>query len=1301
MGPPQTQGAPAVPKMGVRACVSNWSKKQDAMDIQPPPRVDSLGPSVLDEPSKKLLENRLDLQTGSETSFQVSRKSLVRMKRSNSEVTISDFGSEDVDPVSPNTGATLTRRYGSSSSVDLLSSSGFWEVLDQEPSAPPPIPEPAPFPAVLSPSLQAAAQIARGDIVFKPGRDSDRVPRRKTETSVLSRLRPQRTNRNEGHQGNSCPLTPHRCFSHYDVQSVLLTVPEPQLGPLRSSPEAPDLLPSVGREDLDADRRSSSLVRACPQFLIEVGGETDRNLDLTRSCSSTSSKAAPRSCTNAAVSVLEASTGPQRWSADLMGTYEYLDLGAKYYQKYFYNKDHQNYLGVDPRFGPVSLSVRREALADGRNPTTFHYRIIVRTGQLCALRGSVMEDSVPSSSKHGTSRGLPLKDVLEFVVPELNVQSLRAASSSPRVPDLLLELDQQELVLQHRVDLLLSRAGQNTGETSSPALTQFLTLLGHRDLMKSFYMNQDQQNSSGSTGSSSFSTTFQEFQLTFRVSALPPTAADDTTQVLRTGVLGNDVVTVIFQEPDAPPFNPQIICSRFQRVFIIVRAHRPCTQHTCYSLAVSRCCDVPPFGPSIPPGWMFPASSAFVDFLLTKIINAKHATHKSESFVTVATCARQEQLRQLAETFVTSTPLDFSSNVRFSFISLGGKKKERLAPQPLAYLQSAGALTWSVTVRDPSSSIAVACRLAISGELVVLIQEVARKVVFHCSCRDVIGWNTAHGSIKLFYQHGLCVAFSTRDGRWEDSQEITQRLQVVTQGGAGATVTLRRNRLGQLGFHVNFEGVVADVEAHGFAWQAGLRPGCRLVEICSVAVATLSHEQMIELLRTSANVSAVVLPPHRDGTPRRSFSETHRLPLLEVRQDSDVTSCPCGMSGTPSTARAPSNQSPVQQSSSSDVKEESRAPPDWLISCDESTKSTRHRTSRTSRDKEPRHHGHPPQHATRALSPTDRDSSQQQKFAAKSCSSCSNTLSSNSSDGRTSTPQLICLRGVSVDSGIDSTLYTSPALSQVAGATLVLTDVLGEETASSNSHVIDFKGTGSVTRVSSGSRCSSGDRMKVKPHADSPLTSPGDTGWDAEPLCSQDNCPWEAGLNWLKSRSLLEETTSCHPVRDVRGGEKSACRASGVSAPSLQKRLTHSKSHDSLSLASCGRTLQRPVHNLQRHYSAPVISRQPPPLQKASGVFPPLSLTDSQLCYVQEVTSGSPALNSDITASLSGKVSQLEEILHQLQQDLLKEQQDKAALQQQVLNLRQDNLRLQEESHSAAEQIRRFTAWMLRRGSLP
>ena len=82
-------------------------------------------------------------------------------------------------------------------------------------------------------------------------------------------------------------------------------------------------------------------------------------------------------------------------------------------------------------------------------------------------------------------------------------------------------------------------------------------------------------------------------------------------------------------------------------------------------------------------------------------------------------------------------------------------------------------------------------------------------------------------------------------------------------------MTLRRNSLGQLGFHVHYEGIVSDVEPTGFAFQKGLRAGSRLVEICKVAVATLTHEQMVDLLRTSVQVKVVVVPPNEDGTPRR------------------------------------------------------------------------------------------------------------------------------------------------------------------------------------------------------------------------------------------------------------------------------------------------------------------------------------------------------------------------------------------------------------------------------------------------
>lgn len=63
--------------------------------------------------------------------------------------------------------------------------------------------------------------------------------------------------------------------------------------------------------------------------------------------------------------------------------------------------------------------------------------------QLTTLRGAILEDAVPSTARHGMARGLPLKEVLEYVVPELNIQCLRLAVNSPKIPDQLLKLDEQ------------------------------------------------------------------------------------------------------------------------------------------------------------------------------------------------------------------------------------------------------------------------------------------------------------------------------------------------------------------------------------------------------------------------------------------------------------------------------------------------------------------------------------------------------------------------------------------------------------------------------------------------------------------------------------------------------------------------------------------------------------------------------------------------------------------------------------------------------------------------------------------
>lgn len=41
------------------------------------------------------------------------------------------------------------------------------------------------------------------------------------------------------------------------------------------------------------------------------------------------------------------------------------------------------------------------------------------------------------------------------------------------------------------------------------------------------------------------------------------------------------------------------------------------------------------------------------------------------------------------------------------------------------------------------------------------------------------------------------------------------------------------------------------------------------MQICKVAVSTLTHDQMVDLLKTSASVMVTVIPPNPDGTPRK------------------------------------------------------------------------------------------------------------------------------------------------------------------------------------------------------------------------------------------------------------------------------------------------------------------------------------------------------------------------------------------------------------------------------------------------
>ncbi|CAH1396747.1 unnamed protein product [Nezara viridula] len=651
-----------------------------------------------------------------------------------------------------------------------------------------------------------------------------------------------------------------------------------------------------GDED-QGDGTANDLLESCPFFRNEIGGEAERVVGLTRSRGRRNSAPLHRPTLACGVSVLEYPPGSSHWPPDGACPYatgpraiETVDNGALYYRQYFYGQEHQNWFGMDDNLGPVAISLKREKVEKSLNATTnnltsplFRYRIVIRTSELLTLRGSILEDVIPNLKPTTSTKSMNTKEVLEYVAPEVQIPCLRLGIPTPQTEEALLKLDEQGLSKQYKVGVMYCKAGQSTEEQmynnqeAGPAFTEFLETIGTRVRLKGFdKYKAGLDNKTDSTGLYSVYGQYQDCEIMFHVSTLLPFTPNNRQQLLRKRHIGNDIVTIVFQEPGAQPFTPKVIRSQFQHVFIIVRVMNPCTDNTHYTIAVTRSKEVPVFGPPIPDGATFPKSKAFADFILAKVINAENAAHQSEKFATMATRTRQEYLKDLVSNYITSTSVETSQ--KFSMLSFSSKKKDRWRPRSGALPDSSqpGALSWQVAVDDASQSTFVDSFLAISSDSIVVIEEATREIIFVTPTKSVLGWSTNTNSLRLYYHQGECVTLHMREsGDRDELMEVVVRLRCVTDGSVTQELSLKRNPLGQLGFHVQPDGLVTQVESMGLAWLAGLRQGSRLVEICKVAVSTLSHDQMVDLLKTSMAVTVTVIPPLTDGTPRRGCSLTN------------------------------------------------------------------------------------------------------------------------------------------------------------------------------------------------------------------------------------------------------------------------------------------------------------------------------------------------------------------------------------------------------------------------------------------
>ncbi|XP_017693917.1 PREDICTED: GTPase-activating Rap/Ran-GAP domain-like protein 3 isoform X1 [Lepidothrix coronata] len=297
---------------------------------------------------------------------------------------------------------------------------------------------------------------------------------------------------------------------------------------------------------------------------------------------------------------------------------------TRWYFKYFLGKVHQNYIGTDAEKNPFFLSV---VLSDQNNQRIPQYHSILwrKTGtqKICL--------------PYSPTKTLSVKSILSAMSLDKFEKSPREIFH-PEIQKDLLVLEEQEGSVNFKFGVLYAKDGQLTddemfsNETGSESFQRFLHLLGDTVTLKGwtgYRGGLDTKNDT--TGTCSIYTIFQGHEIMFHVSTMLPYSRENKQQVERKRHIGNDIVTIVFQEGDesSPAFKPSMIRSHFTHIFALVRYNK---QNDSYRLKIFSEESVPLFGPPLPSPPVFTNHQEFRDFVLVKLINGEKATLETPTF---------------------------------------------------------------------------------------------------------------------------------------------------------------------------------------------------------------------------------------------------------------------------------------------------------------------------------------------------------------------------------------------------------------------------------------------------------------------------------------------------------------------------------------------------------------------------------------------------------------------------------------------------------------------------------------------
>ena len=305
------------------------------------------------------------------------------------------------------------------------------------------------------------------------------------------------------------------------------------------------------------------------------------------------------------------------------------DLVGWYREHFAPAPEHAIYVASDKTHGPMAVTYMWDA-PGGR---TLRSIVWSRHGNYRLVFPALGEgDKIPSAKA-------TLKMVLSAVRPEwASIAKKMVAASSSRDAAELIKLEDSFLPRKYKFGLVYVKDGQRDEsdflandcdlDPAGPdgAFVNFCNLIGTRIGLRGwdgYRAGLDVDN--GGTGEDSLFAEVRGYDVMFHVStSLPHDRENSGQEVQRKRQIGNDIVGIVFTD-GRTPYDPGAIHCQFLHCYAVVQ---PGLSPGQYLVQFVRQDCVQPFGPPTPSS-VWDADEIFVDFLLTKLVNAERVALRS------------------------------------------------------------------------------------------------------------------------------------------------------------------------------------------------------------------------------------------------------------------------------------------------------------------------------------------------------------------------------------------------------------------------------------------------------------------------------------------------------------------------------------------------------------------------------------------------------------------------------------------------------------------------------------------------